>query len=96
MSRTRQVSAAEARKIAKQYGVKLPRVGYEMSIGNGRWIRSAGHSQFGFFEQPKGTKPYSIVCRCHAGSLMRELPACPVECPNAPPPGVAKKTRSRR
>lgn len=93
MSRDRQVSKAEASRIAKRHGVRLPRPGYEMSLGNGRWISSNGHAQFGFFEKPKGTKPFSITCRCDENINTRT--ACPVECPNAPPPGVTKR-RSRR
>lgn len=103
MSRDRPVSAAEARRIAKSAGVKLPRVGYEMSLGNGRWISSAGHSDFGFFDKPKGTKPFSIKCRCEdtsaSGETLRpweKARACPIECPNAPPAGVTQRKRSKR
>jgi len=42
------LSVREARKLAKAEGVKLPRVGYEVSLGDGRWIASTGHFQFGW------------------------------------------------
>ena len=43
------LSAYAARKVAKQYHVRLPRVGYEVSLGNGLWLASTGHFQFGWF-----------------------------------------------
>lgn len=69
----RDVSHAEARRIARWFQVSLPRVGYEMSLGEGRWIRSTGHAQFGWFEST-ATQPFTIVCRCEG--------TCPPSCPN--------------
>lgn len=54
------LTTRQARKLAKREGVKLPRVGYEMSLGNGRWLRSTGHAQFGWFENNAKT-PYELV-----------------------------------
>jgi hypothetical protein len=54
------LSAAKARKVAKAYKVKMPRCGYEVSLGNGLWLASAGHFQFGAFGLSKNTPPYHL------------------------------------
>jgi hypothetical protein len=68
----RDVGLREARRIAKCSGVRLPKVGYEVSLGDGVWLSSNGHFQFGFFEKPAGTKPFNVRCR-HS--------ECPAMCP---------------
>lgn len=79
MSR-REVSATEARAIAKQFAVRMPRVGYEISLGEGRWLGSTGHHQFGWFERGN-RKPFEVRCRCE-GELRRGEPrGCRADCP---------------
>lgn len=75
------VTAHKARKIAKQFGVKLPRVGYEVSLGDGRWIRSTGHAQFGWFDSA-AKHPFTIVCRCDETLRPGEPRGCTATCPN--------------
>jgi len=48
-----------ARKVAKAYGIRLPRVGYEIATGDGLWLASTGHFQFGWFEN-KAKTPYRL------------------------------------
>lgn len=73
----RDVSHDEAKRIAARFKVSLPRVGYEMSLGEGRWIRSTGHAQFGWFDS-RAKQPFTIVCRCD-----ETAERCPDSCPNA-------------
>lgn len=73
MSASRAVSHAEAKRIAKRFGVRLPRVGYEMSLGDGRWLASTGHSQFGWFESRAKT-PFEIRCHCTGTNCVAECP----------------------
>lgn len=80
MSARREVSASEARKIAKRFGVRVPRVGYEMSLGDGRWLSSTGHAQFGWFESTAG-KPYVVRCRCNEELRPGEPRGCTADCP---------------
>lgn len=49
--------------MARVFRVRIPRVGYEVSLGDGAWLGSNGHFQFGFFEKPEGTKPFHVRCR---------------------------------
>lgn len=69
----RQVSAKEARKIARRYGVKLPRMGYEVALGGGLWLGSTGHAQFGWVATP-ASQPYLVTCpgECAASCPCRE------------------------
>lgn len=55
----RDLTSRAAGKLAREYGVRLPRVGYEVSLGNGLWIASTGHAQFGWFESRAKT-PYRL------------------------------------
>lgn len=77
----RPVTHAEARRIAKRFGVRLPRVGYEMSLGGGMWLASTGHAQFGWFESTAKT-PFEVRCRCYDALLpsepCRHVATCPV------------------
>lgn len=43
------LSDAEARALAREHGVRVPHTGYEVALGNGLWLASAGHHQFGWF-----------------------------------------------
>lgn len=81
--RSRDIDYAEARRIARQFEVKLPRVGYEMSLGNGRWLSSTGHAQFGWFDKPDSTKPFSVRCRCDETLRPNEPRGCEASCPNS-------------
>ena len=80
MSANRAVNRAEAERIAKQFGVSLPRVGYEMSLGNGRWLSSTGHFQLGWFESQTKT-PFEVRCRCSDTLRLGEPRGCAAECP---------------
>lgn len=77
----REVSAREARAIAKRFGVRVPRVGYEMSLGGGRWLGSTGHAQFGWFERLACKMPYEVKCRCDEELRPGEPRGCTVDCP---------------
>ena len=81
MSDHREVSLAEAKRIAAKFNVKLPRVGYEMSLGSGMWLVSTGHFQFGWFES-KEKHPFEVRCRCYEtlrhGEPRGHLVTCPV------------------
>ncbi len=68
----RDVDFHEARRIARRFKVRLPRVGYEVCLGDGVWLASSGHFQFGFFEKPADTKPFNVRCRHDT---------CPTTCP---------------
>lgn len=68
----RNVGLCEARRIARRFEVKLPKVGYEVSLGDGTWLGSNGHFQFGFFEKPVDTMPFNVRCRHDE---------CPATCP---------------
>ena len=81
--KVRDVDVKEAKRIAKSFGVKLPRVGYEMSLGDRRWLRSNGHAQFGFFDKPADTKPFCVMCRCDETLRPNEPRGCTTTCPNA-------------
>lgn len=81
VSVTREISRAEARRIAKQYGVRLPRIGYEMSLGDGRWLSSTGHAQFGWFGS-HAKQPFTITCRCDETLRPGEPRGCAATCPN--------------
>lgn len=85
---TRGVSAAQARKIAKSFGVRLPSVGYEMSLGGRRWIRSTGHADFGWFEST-ARQPFEIVCACDETLRRGEPRGCTADCPNFTAPGAS-------
>lgn len=78
---SRAVTLAEARCIAKRFGVKLPRVGYEMSLGDGMWLTSTGHFQFGWFGAAAKT-PFYVSCRCfdtlRPGEPRGHVATCPV------------------
>ena len=76
----REVSATEARKIAKRFGVRVPRVGYEVSLGSGRWLGSTGHAQFGWFER-SSKKPFDVRCRCDEELRRGEPRGCAADCP---------------
>jgi hypothetical protein len=54
----RDLTLREARKLAKVLNIRLPRMGYEVSLGNGLWLAASGHHQFGTFELSPHTKPY--------------------------------------
>jgi len=56
----RDLTLKEARKLAREFKVKLPRMGYQVSLGNGQWLASSGHFQFGTFSQSKDTKPFYL------------------------------------
>lgn len=79
MSR-REVSAREARAIAKRFGVRMPRMGYEVSLGDGRWLGSTGHHQFGWFER-SAQKPFEVRCRCDEELRRFEPRGCTADCP---------------
>lgn len=49
------LTTRQARKLAREHGVRLPRVGYEISLGNGLWLASTGHADFGWFESTAPT-----------------------------------------
>lgn len=68
----RDIDEREARRVAQSFGVRMPRVGYEVSLGNGAWLSSNGHFQFGFFEKPEDTKLFHVRCRHDP---------CPETCP---------------
>lgn len=59
----RPLSLAQARRLVRAYGVRLPRVGYEIClvVWNGRevWLTSTGHSDFGWFGRT-ATTPYEL------------------------------------
>lgn len=80
MSASRAVSRAEAKRIAKRFGVHLPRVGYETSLGDGRWLSSTGHFQFGWFSSGAKT-PFETRCRCSDMSRPGEPRGCEAGCP---------------
>ncbi len=80
MVASRAIGHAEARRIAQRFGVRLPRVGYEMSLGNGRWLRSTGHFQFGWFESRART-PFEVRCRCSDTLRPGEPRGCVAGCP---------------
>lgn len=85
MSLTRQITTNEARRVARRFQVKLPRTGYEVSLGDGRWLSSTGHAQFGWFDKPAGTKPFSLTCRCDETLRRGEPRGCTADCPNKVP-----------
>jgi len=80
MSASRAVSHAEAKRIAKRFGVRPPRVGYEMSLGDGRWLSSTGHFQFGWLESRAKT-PFAVRCRCSDTLRPGEPRGCAAGCP---------------
>ena len=54
------LTSRKAGKLACEHGVRLPRVGYEVSLGNDLWIQSTGHSDFGWFDS-KASTPYRLT-----------------------------------
>jgi hypothetical protein len=56
----RDLTLREARKLAKVHNIRLPRMGYEVSLGNGLWLTASGHHQFGTFTLSPHTKPYRV------------------------------------
>jgi hypothetical protein len=80
MSASRAVGRAEAERIAKRFDVRLPRVGYETSLGDGRWLSSTGHFQFGWFSSRAKT-PFEVRCRCSDALRSGEPRGCAVGCP---------------
>jgi hypothetical protein len=56
----RDLTLREARKLAKVHSIRLPRVGYEVSLGNGLWLAASGHFQFGTFALSPHTKPFRV------------------------------------
>lgn len=54
------VAASDALRIAQAYEVPVPRVGYEVSLGNGLWLQSTGHAQFGWFGRPRCPAPFRV------------------------------------
>lgn len=79
---SRELTVQEAQAIARRFKVKLPKMGYEVSLGAKRWLRSTGHSDFGWFDKPPDTKPYELTCRCDEELRPREPRGCPKDCPN--------------
>jgi hypothetical protein len=77
----RDVSATEAKRIAKRFGVRVPRVGYEVSLGDKRWLSSTGHAQFGWFERPAVKAPFEVKCRCDEELRRGEPRGCAADCP---------------
>ena len=53
------LTAHQARKLAKEHGVKLPRVGYEVCLRPGLWLVSTGHAKFGWFDS-RETYPFRL------------------------------------
>ncbi len=80
MSASRPVGRTEARRIAKRFDVRLPRVGYEISLGDGRWLSSTGHFQLGWFES-RAKAPFEVRCRCSDTLRPGELRGCAAGCP---------------
>lgn len=59
MTEYTELTLSQARKVAKSYGIRLPRVGYEVATGDGLWLASTGHFQFGWFAS-KAKTPYTL------------------------------------
>jgi hypothetical protein len=53
------LTTRKAHKLARDNGIHTPRVGYEVSLGNGLWLQSTGHSDFGWFAS-NATTPYRL------------------------------------
>lgn len=83
--KTRYLTAAEARRVARQFKVKVPRVGYEMSLGGGRRLNSTGHFQFGWIGSA-APQPFSLTCRCDETLRPNEPRGCEATCPNKDKP----------
>jgi hypothetical protein len=65
MEREREIGRRQAQRIAKRYGVRVPRVGYEACLSatdNARcYLASTGHPDFGWFGSA-ARKPFRVWC----------------------------------
>lgn len=93
----RYLALAEARAIARRFSVSLPRVGCEVSLGDGRWLSSTGHAQFGWFgrDDVPSRAPFSVRCRCEESLRPGEPRGCTAECPARAAEAAPKKRNPR-